>query len=88
MPTWMVPTSLVDDDMARTVVGPVQPPRSLLWEPQSGDPVDEEEPEIVHLLAAHYRNLLALRRLTANQRRCISRLLDNCELRLKGDCVR
>ena len=47
-------------------------------------PVDEDEPEIVRLLVAHYRALLRLRQWSPAQRIQLTRLLDQCEARLSG----
>lgn len=80
----MAPTALVEETAVRTDVRPTRPVQESLWEPRNDGSPGEEEPEIVGLLAAHYRSLLLLRRLTSKQRTRIGRLLAACESRLRG----
>ncbi len=48
----------------------------------------EQEPEIVGLLASHYRALLGLGQLTGSQRRRLRQLIVDCETRLAEDLER
>lgn len=83
MPIPMAPTSLVEEGATLQALQPAWAPINTSHEPGCHGSMDEEEPEIVDLLAAHYRNLLALHRLSAQQRAGIGHLLADCEVRLR-----
>lgn len=87
MPIPMAPTSLVEEAAALQALWPAWAPIDPSHEPGCYGSVDEEEPEIVDLLAVHYRNLLALHGLSVAQRAWIGHLLTDCEVRLRNGGV-